>query len=158
MALENNTNTGRVEKMIETRHLIEKSATTNRATEAQIRTTLAPLIEALARYTQEGACQDSATAAGAHASDLTAGDFTAHRHPVLAVRCPDCGKAPGVWCRRPSGHMANELHIARGIEADRVLIDQHGPDASIERVGEDWAIDPRGHVGIRPTPEQHALF
>lgn len=77
MAFQNNTNRGRVEKTIETRHLIEKSATANRATEAQIRATLAPLTEALARYTQEGACPDIATAAGAHASDLTAGERAA---------------------------------------------------------------------------------
>lgn len=80
-------------------------------------------------------------------------DFTAHRHPVLAVPCPTCGKAAGVWCRRPSGHMANDLHRERKAEADRVFIEQHGPDASVERVGEGWAIDPRGRVGRRLRSE-----
>ncbi|WP_442915817.1 zinc finger domain-containing protein [Leisingera sp. SS27] len=85
-------------------------------------------------------------------------DFTAHRHPVLAVRCPDCGRDPGVWCRRPSGHLASDFHTSRKAEADRVFIDQHGPDASIERDDVGWVIDPRGRVGIRPQPEQLALF
>ncbi len=52
--------------------------------------------------------------------------------------------------------MANDFHTGRKAEADRVFIDQHGPDASIERDG--WVIDPRGRVGIRPQPEQLALF
>ncbi|MCQ0090274.1 MULTISPECIES: hypothetical protein [Rhodobacterales] len=85
-------------------------------------------------------------------------DFTAHRHPVLAVRCPDCGKAPGVWCCRPSGHRASDFHLSRKAEADRVFIDQHGPYASIERDGEGWILDPQGRVGIRPQPDQLALF
>lgn len=85
-------------------------------------------------------------------------DFTVHRHPVLAVRCPDCGKAPGVWCRRPSGHRANDFHLARKARADVVFIEQHGPDASIERDGEGWIINPYGRINIRPRPEQLALF
>lgn len=85
-------------------------------------------------------------------------DFTAYKHPVLAVPCPDCGKQAGAWCIRPSGHKAMDLHMARKAEADRVFIEQHGPDASIKRVGDSWAIDPRGRVGIRPQPEQLALF
>lgn len=72
-------------------------------------------------------------------------DFTAHLHPVLAVRCPECGKAPGIWCRRPSGHRASELHASRKAEADRIFIDQHGETASIERLpAGGWIIDPRG--------------
>ncbi|SFY43283.1 hypothetical protein SAMN04244548_04648 [Paracoccus pantotrophus] len=43
-------------------------------------------------------------------------DFTAFRHPLLAVACPACGAAAGTWCRRPSGHRAADLHRARGIE------------------------------------------
>jgi hypothetical protein len=85
-------------------------------------------------------------------------DFTAHRHPVLAVRCPDCGKATGLGCVRPSGHKASNLHRSRKVEADRVFIEQHGPDASVERVENVWTIDPRGRAGIRPQPEQLALF
>lgn len=79
-------------------------------------------------------------------------DFTAHKHPVLAVRCPDCGKAAGLWCIRPSGHRASDLHLARRAEADRVFIDQHGIDASIIRLGEAWVIDPQGRANIRPKP------
>lgn len=71
-------------------------------------------------------------------------DFTAHRHPVLAVRCPSCGKAVGIWCIRPSGHKASDLHRRRRIEADRVFVAQHGEAASIERRGDAWAIDPQG--------------
>lgn len=85
-------------------------------------------------------------------------DFTAHRLPVLAVRRPDCGKAPGVWCRRPSGHMAKEVHHSRCAEADRVFIEQHGPDASIELSEGEWTVDPRGCAAIRPQPDQLALF
>lgn len=85
-------------------------------------------------------------------------NFTAHRHPVLAVRCPDCGTAPGVWCRRPSGHRASDFHLSRKAEADRVFIDQYGPDASIERDGESWILNPQGRVGIRPQPDQLTLF
>lgn len=85
-------------------------------------------------------------------------DFTAHRHPVLAVRCPDCGRMPGVWCRRPNGHMASDFHHSRKVEADRVFIDQPGPDASILCDGDGWIVDPRGRVGIRLQPEQLAWF
>jgi hypothetical protein len=54
--------------------------------------------------------------------------------------------------------MASDFHHSRKVEADRVFIDQHGPDASILRDGDGWIIDPRGRVGIRPQPEQLALF
>jgi len=85
-------------------------------------------------------------------------NFTAHRHPVLAVRCPDCRKAVGVWCIRPSGHKANDLHHSRKAEADRAFIDQHGPQASVERTEDGWIIDPLGRAGIQPQPEQLAVF
>ncbi len=77
---------------------------------------------------------------------MTMADFTSHKHPVLAVRCPDCGKAPGVWCRRPSGHRACDLHKARRVAADCVFVAQHGEDASIERVDDEWVIDPTGRA------------
>lgn len=85
-------------------------------------------------------------------------DFTAHRHPVLAVRCPDCGRSPGVWCRRPSGHRASELHKSRRAEADRQFIEQHGPDACISRVDDEWIIDPRGRIAIHPQSDQLTLI
>lgn len=58
MAFENNTNLGRVEKMIETLRLIEKSATSNRATPAQIKALLGPLMEALAPYLDGAGASD----------------------------------------------------------------------------------------------------
>lgn len=73
-------------------------------------------------------------------------DFTAHRHPVLAVACPACGKAVGTWCVRPSGHEAADLHKARRIAADALFVFQHGEDASIERKGDAWIIDPIGRA------------
>ena len=85
-------------------------------------------------------------------------DFCAYPHPVLAVPCPDCGKRAGAWCIRPSGHKASDFHRSRKVEADRVFIEQHGPDASIARLPDGWAINPRGRVGIQPQPEQLALF
>lgn len=73
-------------------------------------------------------------------------DFTAHRHPVLAVRCPTCGTAPGLWCRRPSGHRANDLYAARRAEADRLFIEQHGEMAAIIHIASGWLIDPRARA------------
>ena len=48
MAFENDTNAGRVRKMVETLALIEKSATSNRADKAQVVAMLQPMVEALA--------------------------------------------------------------------------------------------------------------
>lgn len=44
-------------------------------------------------------------------------DFTAYRHPVLAVPCPSCRARTGAWCTRPSGHSAADLHTARRRDA-----------------------------------------
>jgi hypothetical protein len=38
---------------------------------------------------------------------------TWEKHPVLAVPCPTCRVRAGAWCRRPSGHRAMALHVAR---------------------------------------------
>ena len=73
-------------------------------------------------------------------------DFTAHKHPVLALRCPERGKAPGVGCRCPSGHCASDLHKARRVAADCLFVAQHGEKTSIARVGQDWIIDPKGRT------------
>lgn len=55
-------------------------------------------------------------------------DFTAYRHPVFAVPCPDCDARAGVGCRRPSGHNVwGEAHAARKQLADRVHEDQGDP-------------------------------
>lgn len=67
-------------------------------------------------------------------------NFTAHVHPVLTVGCPDCGKRAGVWCVRPSGHRASDLHRSRSMEADRVFIDQHGEHAAINRTADGLTI------------------
>ncbi|MEM1363434.1 MAG: hypothetical protein AAGF94_17270 [Pseudomonadota bacterium] len=89
-------------------------------------------------------------------------DFTKYRYPVLAVPCPDCRKAAGVWCMRPSGHRASDLHAARCDAADQDFIDQHGADASIERTGTGWQIDPTGRAARnrveRDRPQQFALI
>lgn len=76
--------------------------------------------------------------------DTPAVDFTAYRHPVLAVPCPTCCASVGAWCKRPSGHRAADLHDARGVDADRAFIRQHGATASIQRDGARWIIDPHG--------------
>jgi len=58
-------------------------------------------------------------------------DFTAHKHPVLAVPCSDCQATAGSWCKRPSGHRATELHRTRKTAADHAFVVQHGPGAEI---------------------------
>jgi hypothetical protein len=83
-------------------------------------------------------------------------DFTAHRHPALAVPCPDCHRAPGLWCRTPHGQMRNHLHRARQAEADRQFIEAHGPDAIIFHDGAGWSINPRGRAGMRMQRESAA--
>jgi len=89
-------------------------------------------------------------------------DFTAHRHPVLAVACPDCKKPVGVWCVRPSGHKAAELHSSRGVAADCLFVAFHGEDASIERERDGWVLDPTGRAerncAERKTNIQGELF
>lgn len=74
-------------------------------------------------------------------------DFTTFREPTLAVACPDCGKRPGAACVRPSGHKAMTSHLCRKTEADRLFIEQHGKDASIEATEDGgWVIVPNGRV------------
>lgn len=63
--------------MIETLRLIEKSATANRATKAQIRATLAPLTEALARYLQNDDVPNRNKFASVPEAHLTAGERAA---------------------------------------------------------------------------------
>lgn len=73
-------------------------------------------------------------------------DLTAHRHPVLVVRCRAWGVPSGRWCRRPSGYRVSDLHAARRAEADRVFIEQHSPTAAIIHAASDWLIDPYGRA------------
>lgn len=61
-------------------------------------------------------------------------DFAAWSHPVLAVACPSCGRK------------AADFHARHKAEADRHFIDRHGADASIERTGNGWRIDPQGRL------------
>ncbi|WP_300043324.1 hypothetical protein [uncultured Paracoccus sp.] len=75
-----------------------------------------------------------------------AADFTAYRHPVLAVPCPTCAAAAGAWCRRPSGHKAAQLHNERRADADSAFILQHGTFAAIRRDGTAWIIDAHGRA------------
>lgn len=60
-------------------------------------------------------------------------DFTAHRHPVLAVACPTCRAKAGTWCVRPSEHSACGLHVTRRTLADKVFIEKYGETASIDQ-------------------------
>lgn len=89
-------------------------------------------------------------------------DFTAYRHPVLAVACPHCKARPGTWCRRPSEHKAMMyLHEGRKKRADEIFIDQHGERASIERAGDHWLVNPQGRAGrteTEPNHQQQDLF
>lgn len=74
-------------------------------------------------------------------------EFTAFKHPVLAVPCPDCRRPPGAMCSRPSGHRATDFHAARKAAADAAFIAQHGPSATIipTNAGK-WIVDPRGQL------------
>lgn len=55
-------------------------------------------------------------------------DFTAYKHPVMAVACPDCGAGVGHYCKRPSGHKAwGGFHRSRNQAADRAWLDQGAP-------------------------------
>lgn len=36
-----------------------------------------------------------------------------------SITCPRCGAIPGAWCRRPSGHRADQLHAERIALAER---------------------------------------
>ena len=55
-------------------------------------------------------------------------------------------QASVLWCRRPGGHMASDLHATRCADADRQFIVQHGELASIIHATLGWLIDPRGRA------------
>ncbi|TQM89741.1 zinc finger domain-containing protein [Roseinatronobacter monicus] len=74
-------------------------------------------------------------------------DFTAHRHPALSVRCPECGKPVGVWCRDPAtGQLVDDLHPPRQAAADLAFLAQHGHLASVENTPHGWQINPQGRA------------
>ena len=78
-------------------------------------------------------------------------DFTAYKHPCLAVPCPHCQSGVGRWGFRPSGHQAAEIHVERGKIADKIFIQQHGEAASIEKTPNGWVINPVGRD--KPEPQ-----
>lgn len=87
--------------------------------------------------------------------DPPAVEFTAFRHPVLALRCPTCQRGPGQMCVRPSGHGAADAHRERKDLADTVFIAQHGEDAWIERLPENgWRVHSNGYAAHEiPAPQ-----
>lgn len=77
MAFENDTNTGRVRKMIESFALIQKSALSNQADAQAVQAMLSPLIEALTRAGVIAAPVDASTKSDALPATLTAGQRAA---------------------------------------------------------------------------------
>lgn len=73
MAFENDTNAGRVQKMIEIFGLIEKSALSNRADDAALQAMMRPLIEALTRADVVGGSVDAPEGHNTPTTALTAG-------------------------------------------------------------------------------------
>lgn len=58
------------------------------------------------------------------------------RHPVLEVACPSCHAPIGSWCKRPSGHKAQDLHVEReqlALDAGVLQMCQAGPSARAAR-------------------------
>lgn len=60
-------------------------------------------------------------------------NFSAHRHPYLAVTCPTCGVAAGRDCNGVTG--------SRAIEAEALFLQAFGPYAAMMRDGGTWLID-----------------
>lgn len=80
-------------------------------------------------------------------------DFTAYKHPVLAVPCTHCGRKAGQWCERPSEHITKDFHKDRKDYADRKFIEQHGETAWIEQTDNGWLIHPTGYKPKMPKPD-----
>lgn len=77
MAFENDTNAGRVQKMVETLALIQKSALSNRAEADALKTMMRPLIEALTAAGVVGAAVYAPEDQDALTPGLTAGQRAA---------------------------------------------------------------------------------
>lgn len=77
MAFENDANTGRVQKMVETFGLIQKSALSNRADDAAMQAMMRPLIEALTRAGAVGASVDDPEEHNTSTTALSAGQRAA---------------------------------------------------------------------------------
>ncbi|KIT14398.1 hypothetical protein [Jannaschia aquimarina] len=74
MAFKNNTNAGRVAKMIDLLRLIEKSASSNRAAPSEIAKMLTPLAETLRPYLPSSCTETLATAPDSPLGRLTPGE------------------------------------------------------------------------------------
>ncbi len=85
-------------------------------------------------------------------------DFTAFRHPVLAVACPTCRARAGAWCKRPSGHRASDLHASRKAEADRVWELQGDPPITRTATGWAYAYGEEEDAPRHAAARQLALF
>lgn len=85
-------------------------------------------------------------------------DFTAFRHPVLAVACPTCRARVGAWCKRPSGHRASHFHAARKAEADRVWELQGDPPITRTTTGWAYAYGEEEDAPPRMADRQPPLF
>ncbi len=77
MAFENDTNAGRVQKMVETLALIQKSALSNRADADALTTLMRPLIDALTAVGVVGAAVPAPEGRDTPAPTLTAGQRAA---------------------------------------------------------------------------------
>ncbi len=77
MAFDNDTNTGRVQKMVETLALIEKSARSNRADADALKAMMRPLIDALTAAGVVGAGVPAPEGPDTPAAALTAGQRAA---------------------------------------------------------------------------------
>lgn len=77
MAFENETNAGRVRKMVQTLALIQKSALSNRADADALKTMMRPLIEALTAAGVGGAAVHASEDQDTPTPDLTAGQRAA---------------------------------------------------------------------------------
>jgi len=77
MAFENDTNAGRVKKMVETLALIQKSSQSNRADAAALQAMMRPLIEALTRAGVVGGSVDAPEGHDTPTTALTAGQRAA---------------------------------------------------------------------------------
>lgn len=58
------------------------------------------------------------------------------RDPALEVPCPDCKARVGAWCKRPSGHKAMDLHVARDHAAMAAGLLERCPAAARAAVAE----------------------
>ncbi len=68
-------------------------------------------------------------------------NFTAFKHPVLAVPCPTCQSQAGSGCDIMQDHWSRDYHLERKQLAGQMFCNQYGADAEICRVKGVWIID-----------------